>query len=75
MLNIASPNPKAHEIRPAKRDLGFILLGVSLGMCFGTAFSGGDYHVFLISFTIGLSLLGVRLICSAGIGPSERSHL
>jgi hypothetical protein len=67
-------NPKAHEIRPGRRDFGFIVIGLTLGVCLGGAIAHIG-PVFLIVFTSALAAYGVRLICSAPKSPAERSHL
>jgi hypothetical protein len=55
---------KEHEIRPGKRDFGYILIGLALGIAVGGIAREAD-GTFLIIFTIGLSLCGGSLIRSS----------
>jgi len=60
-----SASRETREVRPGKRDFGFILIGLAIGMGLGSAFSSGDHHIFLIILTISLASYGSRLIYSA----------
>jgi hypothetical protein len=50
-----------HDVRPNRRDLGFILIGLAFGLMGGTLFTQGDHHVFLLILTISLALTGTGL--------------
>jgi hypothetical protein len=51
------------EVRPGKREFGFILIGLGLGILLGAIFSGGVHHAFLLIFTVALlGGLGSRMI-------------
>jgi hypothetical protein len=53
------PGPKASaEIRPNKRDFGFVLIGIALGIAWGSAL---PYPVLLI-LGMGLVIAGNHLI-------------
>jgi hypothetical protein len=63
--HVLSASRETREIRPGKRDFGFILIGLAIGIGLGSSFSKGDHHVFLIVLTISLASYGSRLIYSA----------
>ena len=69
-MNTDHPDYASHgnrEIRPNKRDFGFILIGLAYGIILGCdlgSFLHGDHHVFLLILSIGLSFYSVRLIRS-----------
>jgi hypothetical protein len=50
------------EIRLNSRDLGFVLIGLAIGIGLGSTFASGDHHVFLIILTIGLAITGTHFV-------------
>ena len=66
MIDTKLPAPKvSREIRPDKRDFGYVLIGLALGIAVGGWFNHYADGTFLVIFTIGLSGFGVSLIRSS----------